>query len=232
MATLADLRLDIRSRVDELTANFYTDADIDRWANESLRDVARRGEVLQAIKVYDIIGNQVSYDAPADMIRIYRAEYHQSSSYTIPLEYQPLASMDDIWYTSRTVPGSIPYYWSWWGFPSDQDRSQVYLYPVPSANLAQGLWLFYYRLPRKMTNATDPADIPAGWEDLVPLYAEVVCRRKDNDRRWQEAQELYEAKLQHLFEVSRQPTDQMTFISGNANGVGRLPGWLTGMSDW
>lgn len=232
MATLQDLIDDCRSHLDERAAQFWSDDELTRWINEALRDVARRTENLQAVHKYTTVPSQLTYDAPLDLLRIYRVEYHQSDNYVITLEFRDLNSMDDVWYQTRAVPGSQPYWWSYWGYSHEHERGQVYIYPSTSSQVRDGLWVFYYRLPRVLLLAEPGgvADIPSGWEDLVTLYVEMIGRRKDNDKRWTEAQELYEARLEAYISVSRLPTDQMTFFAGG--GTGGLPGWLVGGGDW
>lgn len=208
--TYGELKEDVLNHLDATLSGFWENAEILRWCNEALRDVARRSEVLQTVSSYTINANQITYPLPEDMLRIYRVEYRSSSSYIKPLEFQPLQTMDDIWYWSREVTGSQPDYYSIWGYPGG-DESALYIFPIPSETLADGLRIFYYRLPRKMLNDYDIADIPAGWEDLIPLYVEHVARRKEaRDQRWQEALQLYEERLQQMMDVTRQWTDQQT----------------------
>lgn len=228
--TLGELKADILAHLDGSLTGFWTDDQLTRWANESLRDIARRSEVLQDIRSYTVIANQLTYDLPEDMIRIYRVEYRRDSVDIRPLEFQPFQSMDDIWYWSREITGSEPDYYTIWGYPGG-DSSALYLFPVPSETLADGLRLFYYRLPRKMVQDDDLADLPAGWEDLVPLYVEVVARRKEaRDQRWQEAFQLYEQRLEQMIQVTRQWTDQQSnnIASDSARS---LAYWISG-TEW
>lgn len=228
MITLGDCRTDLRAHLDESTTRFWTDAELDVWIWEAARDIARRGEVLESIRTIQCHVGQQQYDAPEDMIRIYRVEYVQTNTNRVPLEFRPLAEMDSVWYWGRTQSQNTPIFWSYWGFPSSEQRSQLYLYPIPSDTGQLGV--FYYRLPRKPADDDDVVEVPAGWQDLIPLYAEVVARRKDNDRRWQEAQSLYEARFESMIAVTRQPSDQMTFVTTDATGF--FPGWMGGGDGW
>lgn len=229
--TLEDLRDDVRDRLDETNAQYWTNPELDRYLNEAVRDMARRTESLQGIKVHDVETNRPTYDAPKDMIRIYRIEYHQSSDYIISLEYQPFNEMDSIWFTSRDVPGTFPYFYSLWGAPSAENTSQIYLYPIPGEDIGEGLHIFYYRMPKPMSQDSDPAEIPNGWEDLVPLYCEHVARRKEGDPRWKDAYELYVERLDDMHRVTRHYSDQERFVVGQTGGAGRLPYFLAG-GDW
>lgn len=227
MATLQDLRDDVRSRIDEVTPAFWTPEEVDRAINEALRDVARRTETLQSIKSYDVSPGKQTYDAPHDQLRIHRVEYRSSSSYVIPLEFQPFHAIDNLWW-SNPSSGGTPRWWTYWGTPG-VESSQLYLFPVPSETISDGLRVFYYRLPAPLSDPRTKAELPVGWEDLIPLYAEHVARRKDNDSRWREAYDLYESRLKDLMMVTRQPSDQAGTMSFDAWHAGAS--WL-GAGDW
>ncbi len=230
-ATLTELLLDCRRHLDETNAQYWTDPELVYWIYEGLRDVARRTECLQDVKRYTVNSGQGQYDLPTDMLRINRVVYRQSAGYTYPLELSSLQNLDDVWGTAQEIVGSQPYWCAVWGSPG-LGTQQLYLYPIPSQTLDDGLRVFYYRLPKKpdTTHGSDPVDIPSGWEDLIPLYVEVVARRKEaRDSRWKEAQGIYEARLEEMIEVTRQWHDQMLTFGTQATGA---PLWLTQGEGW
>lgn len=226
--TLTDLLTDFRIALNETVAQFWTNAELTSWANDALRDIARQAEVLQDIVTIPLVSSQQQYTAPKNLLRVHYIEYAQSSSYRIPLEFVPFQNMSDMWYTSRTVAGGNPYLWSYWGYPGDDQVGQIYIYPAPSSATGS-LNVFYYRLPRKMVLGTDIADLPAGWEDLVTNYVEAQGRRKDNDPRWKEAQDMYQQGLQQMMSVTRQPSDQQTYVGGQTGGG--FSQWWSGLGD-
>lgn len=215
-ATLASIREDVRSHVDEGNARFWENAELDRWIHEALRDIARRAEILPDTHAYTVKAEQETYDFPPDVLRIHRVEYRQTSTNRWALEFRPILEMDDLGLTQGGRTGR-PRYWSSWGAPGGSQ--QLRLYPIPSETIAGGLVLFYYRLPHKPVNDADLIDLPSGWTDLVPLYVEYVARRKDNDRRWSEAHALYEERLAQMISVTRHQSDQATYFSA-AGGFG------------
>lgn len=213
MTTLLDLRTDVRSHVDEQTAVFWTDEELNRWCNEALREIARRSETLQNQKSYTVIANQEAYILPEDMLRIYRVEYRRTSDYRVPLEFRPFNEMDSVWGFSRTG-GGTPDFYSIWSYPGEGGQG-LYIYPIPSETLNDGLRVFYYALPRNLESDDDVAEIPAGWEDLVPLYVEYTARRKEaSDNRWREAYELFESRLKEMMKTTRNWSDQQNFLVG------------------
>lgn len=211
-ATLQNLVDDCRSHIDEAVQQFWEDAELHRWINEALRDVARNTETLQRIKSYTIIANQLSYPAPDDMLRINGIEYRQTSSLIVPLEFVPFQTLYDVANTGREIPGAIPGWWSYWGWPGGQD-TQIYVYPPATSTIRDGMRVFYYALPTPLTRADQVAEIPNGWEDLVPMYVECLCLRKARDPRYAEAHALYQERLAQMVQTTRQWSDQSQYIS-------------------
>lgn len=218
--------VDIRSRVDERTAALYDATDMSNWTWEAARDIARKSLCLGAHASFPIeTDGRQQYPLPQDWYKMQRVEYVQSSDYRYALEFRTMDEMDDVWYSGRTVQSGQPYFWTFFGFAGGTDSNQVYLYPAPTSGVS--IDYFYYRIPRKPKADSDPVEIPAGWEDLVPLYVETICRRKDDDQRWQESSQLYEDKLEALIASVNQPTNQMRQISG-MGPAGPGPVWLDG----
>lgn len=230
-ATLADLIIDTRERLNETEAAFWSEDVMARWIWEAARDIARRTEWNKKTRYFDIVADQQAYELPDDWFRIHRLEYRQSTGNSWALEWQEFSYMDDIWLSSRETSGQ-PQWWTLWG---DEDGAQkLHLYPRPSDSITQGLLMYYYAVPKRVNTDDFNAivEVPQGWDDLIPLYVEVVARRKEaRDSRWQEAQMLYEQKLAEFMKVSRHPTDQENFVS--AGGLfGGTPGWLTDGDGW
>lgn len=226
--TLVQLRTDVRSHLDEITARFWSDTELNRWINEACVDMARRTETLQNfntnMKTYP---GQAKYPMPKHIIRIHRLEFvpfNSTNVYTVTAStYQEL---DQYWGITQQSQMSYPYYYCLWGTPGI--NLTIQLYPVPSQ--AGTLNVFYYRLPITMVNDTDTAEIPSGWDDMVVLYCEYVAKRKDKDPTWQEAKGLYEERLSTMVDITRQWHDQeRTIFFGN----GAIPEWLYGGGgDW
>lgn len=237
--TLAELVTDCRSHLDEAVPGFWDETEMARWCWEAARDIARRTEWNQKTATQDIVANQQSYTLPKDLFRIFRVEFVQDSSYSYALEIRDFHNMDDLWMTGRTVSGSQPYACAIFGAPGAREDNntpsrQLYIFPISSTSITNGLILYYYAIPPKVDNNNINAtvELPSGWEDLVPLYVEVVARRKESrDSRWREAYELYETRLAELMKFTRSWSDQQdTSISG-IRGHGALPAWLVG-GEW
>lgn len=220
MATLAELRVQVRDRLDEPSSAFWTDVQINRWINEGVRDVARRGEVIQTKVEIDSVSGAYEYDLPADVVRVYRVEYQDASDQVQSLEYRDFNSMDSVWWTrQKTTESSRPYWYTMWGYPPNL---KLTVFPTPSQT-DETIRVFYYSVPSAITGDNDTVVIPTGWEDMVILYAEYVALRKDGDQRWSEAKALYEERMGQMNDLTRRWTDQSDSIQYTG---GFLPAWL------
>lgn len=225
--TLGQLVTNLRDRLDEATASFWTNPQLEKWLMDGARDIARQAECLQAKATIAVTGATQEYTAPTDMVRIYRAEYKRTGDSQIyPLTFRDYNNMDEIWYSSKTIHQSTPAYYTMWGYPP---AVTISLYPTPA--VSGSMYIYYYRLPADL--ATDGSadssvvDVPVGWEDLIVDYAEYCALRKDNDAQWKDAKGLYEEKLADIVATTQRWTDQEGMIVSDS-GVGVTPYWLYG----
>lgn len=220
--TQAALLADVRARLDEASAAFWTDEELLRWINEATRDIARRAEVLQTTATVTVVAGTNEYTLPTNVARIYRVNWIPDGSSTeYPLEYQDFNSMDSAGWTWTNAQG-YPAVFTLWGYTPSL---KIVLYPSPSA--AGEIKLWYYKYPTEL--ATDGSalsslvDIPNGWNDIVVSYCEAMALRKDANPRWEEARTLYENDLAEMMDRSRRWTDQAGAMQSNGAW---LPGWL------
>ena len=210
--TWGDLLAAIRTRLDEPEAGFWSDDELRYWAVEGLRDVARDLKNLRGTKSYTTVASQGEYEMPDDMIQAYRVEYRRTATQILPLEYTPHMAMDEMWGLNRTASGT-PRWWYPLGHPGD---GSIGIFPAPSEEIEDGLRVYYYRLPRDITDTSDPVDINVGWQDVIELYVEFNARRKEaTDNRWREAAQLYEMRLDKFRRVSMNYSDQPQYITRN-----------------
>jgi len=68
MSTAQSLIDDVRSRIVEANADFFSDdTALLRWLNQGYRNFCAKTEYLEKIKAYRMIANQYEYDVPSDM---------------------------------------------------------------------------------------------------------------------------------------------------------------------
>jgi len=221
--TLTNFRARIRRRLDETTARFWLDADLDAWINEGARDIARRSEVLQATTTINSTSGTQSYSLPTNVHRIHRVEWSRdgsTGSSIQTLEYRDFNSMDGVWWSQQKTSRGDPYWFTMWGFPPSLN---MIVYPTPDVSVTAGFNVYYYRIPTTATNGSDTVEVPAGWDDLVDEYCEYMAMRKDANPSWVDAKTIYEQKLANMIETTRRWTDQADAIQSRG---GPLPRWI------
>lgn len=221
MATLTTLLSDLRSRLNELTARQWSDAQLTTWINEGARDLARRTECVRDTDDIAIVSGTASYTAPTDLVRFHKLELRLDAGPIYSLEYRDFHSMDQVWNgTARNSEGR-PLLYTTWGTPP---TLQLIVFPTPTED--GDLRLYYYRFPATLASGSDTLEIPTGWEDAVTTYAEMMALRRDSDSRWTDSKLLYEEKMSDLLTTSERYGDQMGYVDQWSGRGGGLPGWL------
>src|SRR5690348_11114900 len=102
--TLGQLVTEVRDRLDEAAATFWSDVQIRKWINEAARDIARRSETLIKQTSIKLNTAQQSYIGPSDVIRVSRGEWQPAGSQLVyPLEYKDYNGMDSVWWTAQKI---------------------------------------------------------------------------------------------------------------------------------
>jgi hypothetical protein len=230
-ATLQTLIANSRSLLDETTGNFYTDPELTTWINDGLRDVARRTEDLENINTTTpVIIGTANYALPADCIRIHRVEFQPAGSTQLyPIEIRNRNEIDGLIGFNPTIQSSYPWVCWLWGTPGNSTFPlTISFYPVFSTGGQLNIW--YFHMPAILIQPTDVAEIPSGWEDLIPLFVEAMGKRKDRDPSWQEAKAEYENRLVSMIEVSRAWHDQTNQIMNPRSSSWSMQ-WLWGFDE-
>lgn len=219
--TLGDCRSDLRDRLDETSARFWDDKQLNRWINEGALDVSRRAETNYATKSITVTAGTQSYSLPTDGFTLHYAEFtYDSGVHQYPLQFREMHEMEGYW-TFRTQQAARPEILVPQGYPPNWT---CLLFPVPSQS--GSLTVYYYRLAATANSDTDAVDLPAGWEDLAILYASYIALRKDKSQDWQQAKQEYEEKLLTMIDTTRKYTDQSGWIT---SGGAYVPWWLAGV---
>jgi hypothetical protein len=228
---LANARILVRDLLDEDVAQFWSDAQLNRWLNEGCADTQRRVEWKQSQASLNVIPETQKYPAPDDVQRIHRVEFNPSPSAgnnqnTYTLEYRGLMEMDQVWGINQQWPATYPLYYTLWGQPGI-GTLQIITFPVPSQ--AGTMFVWYYPVTVTASTDTTNLDIAQGFEDMIVDYCMYRALRRDADPRWQDAKKDYEDKIMALNDSSRTWQDQSgTFTTGQQ----ALPQWLTSSEGW
>jgi hypothetical protein len=215
--TLTNCLTEVRSLLDEPTAQFWSNSELTTWINQGCENFAQRTRTLRTQETVSVVANQQNYTAPPDQYALYRVEYQPTATgqvFIYPLDFMGYNEMDQAWGVYQTFPAAWPQAYTLWGNPPNL---QIRLFPVPDQ--AGILNVFGYREPVAVVNNTDLVDILQGYEEAVIEYAVFKAKRKDKDPSWQEAKQNYE--------------DILTDATNNTGWFTDQPGQMTtGQSQW
>lgn len=227
MTTQATFLADARVRLDEATADQWTDANIRAWINEGAKDIARKTESLQDRQTITGVVNTSEYVLNSLAVRVHRVEWAPTGENTTRLEYADLKSLDGFGWEQRSLSNSRPYVYSIWG---SSNTLKLITFPAPST--AGNFTVWYYRLSTDLaedgTAAASTVEVPQGWDEILLDYVEYRALRKDRDPRWQEAKMLYDENLSTMYENTRRWADEAGVVDFTYSS---LPAWLTTFAD-
>ena len=223
--TLTDALTHLRSRLDEPTSAFWSDAELTRWINEGANDIARRTECLRDEADIAATAGTQDYTAPVDLIRATGLEWRPTSTdHRYPLQYRDRHNADSVWGAGQASSDGAPMIWTSWGFPP---ALTIKVFPTPNED--GNLHIYYYRLPAAVSAGVDVIETPSGWEDLVLEYATMLAYRKDGNPSWQQAFQHYEQRVTDLLNTAIRFNDQAGYI----DDVSPLaPMWLYEGTGW
>lgn len=128
-----------------------TDADILRWINSGQLEIVRKNKVIKAKSVTDVVEGVNEFN-------IYGLNIMQIESIHFNgrrLEHVEFAQAERIIadFDNGDAPSEEPFYWYEWG-------SLIYLYPVPSLSVVEGLTLYYSKMPTNVEAMDDLLSLP------------------------------------------------------------------------
>jgi hypothetical protein len=174
--TLAQVRTEVRAVLNEPTAAFWSDTEIDNWLKQASILLSSTG-CVETTATVALSASTIEYAAPTTF-----ANPNPTSSGLIAISS---ASLNDIslvkvqhkqfGHITADVTGNTPRYWAHFG-------QRVFFYPVGSG--ASGTIDLLCHV-----ESDDVTDIPDAWQPLAIAYAAGKAKQKDG--RFLEAQTLF-----------------------------------------
>jgi hypothetical protein len=219
--TLGTARGDLRQRLNETVANFYTDEWLNQMLNEGCRDLARKARSLLGRESIIVFAEQAEYRAPSDFLEHHRTEYLPDGSINVyPLRFRNYSEMDALWGVNQTIQQNYPEYITLWREPP---RTQFVVFPVPST--AGVMRVQYFRISQTVTQDSQDLDVSEGFGEGAILYAQYKALFKTLDPRWKDIRNEYLEVLSDLEQNAAGYSDAMGSVS---YGTPSAPVWQFG----
>jgi hypothetical protein len=164
---VSDIAIRVKRQFGDEFGAQITDADILRWVNDAMRDIALRNNLLQVKAVTATVANQQDYTLPADMLTLHSVRYG-----TDKLQSLTLSEADTFMDTTSSNAGT-PVYYSQWG-------STISLYPIPS-DAATSLNIYYTRQPVVVDDLSDAPELPAAYHLRLVEYCIAQAYELDSE---------------------------------------------------
>ena len=167
--TLTTATTEVRDALNEATAVYWTDGQIQNWIKEGCRIFSSKTLLVEDTQdLNPLVESQLSYSSSdetwiANCIEIYSAIYNSGTTYKGLLKSHP-RKLGNV----ATFTAGVPKYYSL------HDR-MIYVWPLTTAAIAaSGIITFLFA---KYTE--DIADLPNDYQHLPVIYAVAKCKQKD-----------------------------------------------------
>lgn len=206
--TLSDVYADVRF----LTGTDSTsveDSDLLRISNKYFRTIMRAlvdlgQDMYGEISTFDLVANQQEYTSPIDsattpfgggLIKILRVEAAIDGTNWYVLDSVKVEEIEKATNSVANVNAqfnaSSPSY-------SYFDRN-MFLNPIPTANVTAGGRIFYVKRPAEMTVATDVPEIPADFLDILSLGIQAdVYQSLGNDKGMTDSLNRFNSRIAEM----------------------------------
>lgn len=184
--TVGEIATRVKRQFGDEAGSQLTDADIVRWINDAMRDIALHNNLLQVKASAAIVAGQNEYTLPADILTLRAVKYNGRS-----LQPLTLAEADNFIDDHENDPaGEVTHYWLF--------ANTLHLYRVPQTSGATLLKLYYTKQPTAVAVSGDIPEIPQQYHNQIVTYCLAQAYEMDADM------ESHRAKMQ-MFEdgVSR-----------------------------
>jgi len=178
----------VRVILNETTASFWTDDQIDAFMEQACIDISARSLCYQASDTFLLVTSQYEYadfvtagsDAVVDVTKVWGCFYVSPDNEYIGLKRINADQIADLPYMAAGPP---KYFY--------QIANVIGVLPLPTTSEnGQSVRIYF----SKQTNAI--ADLPNTYQSLVIIYAASLCYKKEH--RYAESNQLYTQYLEQL----------------------------------
>lgn len=169
---LTTLRLEVRERLGELSADFFTDVEVDRAINEAVKRFTAEEPWPWLVSTASgtVVAPATTLTLPNDVSlgRVFNLSAGRNSYTMFTLER--LEASAGFRAKFRFVDGaSDP---SWYYVQSSSANDYVVRFvPHPASGVTWNYELLYHRVPATLSGGTDTPDMPEEYQEAVPAWA-------------------------------------------------------------
>lgn len=197
------MRLEVRRAIDELTAEFWTDAEINDWLNEGAKTLVAIAQPLQMMTQFNTIANQQEYVLNPDIDEIFSVNFNDGSNL---YQLEPCDAKSVQWGTPSTSTYPTHFYLRFQSLatgghaqsgiilgPVSDDNAEpqmtLGLHPSPQVT-GKAVTISYYARHVLMTNDLQVPQIPVEFHRGIVYYA--VAQAKVKDEAYAESDKFME----------------------------------------
>jgi hypothetical protein len=153
---------------DDLGAQI-SDADIIRWVNDAMMEIAVANNLLQIAATADTTAGTAEYDLPNDVLRLRAVKFKG-----VKLNGLTMEDFDNMLSEANGVSTGEPQAFYVYA-------RKITLFPAPSANGTTDLKIFYNRTPTAVTVVGDTPEIPVQYHNRIVEYCIAQAAELDDN---------------------------------------------------
>lgn len=162
-----------------------TDADIIRWVNDAMREVAASNNLLQVKATSNTAIGQADYTQPTNLMTMHTVRYGGEK-----LKGVSIQEADELDYDDLSV-GTPVYFSNWAGV--------VTLYPAPETNGVANLVMLYTRTPVDVTLVSETPELPVKYHNRIVDYClAMAAEMDDNPQAYQNRMGQFRSGVEQL----------------------------------
>lgn len=147
-----------------------TDADIVRWINDAMLDIAMNNNLFRVTSNTTIAGGQYTLTLPQNLFTLHTIKFNGLSLRMLSQQEADsyIINNDD---SSQTPTGVPTHYWQW--------GNTMHLYPYPSANGT--VTVYYTRKPNDVSGLLDIPEVPIQYHPRIVEYCMTQAYELDDN---------------------------------------------------
>jgi hypothetical protein len=144
------------------------DADILRWVNDAMIDIARTNNLLQISATTATTAGTSEYVLPTDILSLRAIKYKN-----VKLNGLSMEDFDQMLIDTTTASGVPQAYYIY--------ARKVTMYPAPSASGTTDLKIYYNRIPTQVTLVSDTPEVPVQYHTRIVEYCIAQAAELDDN---------------------------------------------------